>query len=78
MVAWRDRRGPAVDALLAALDSRSPDVRVSAIQALQKLGARKALPRLRALTTDAEREHVDRLITVGEAARAAVAAVAAR
>jgi HEAT repeat protein len=65
----------AVPPLLDALTSKNPDVRVIAIQSLQQLRAREALPQLRALLNDNERSHFDRLITVAEAARNAVAAL---
>jgi FOG: HEAT repeat len=68
----------AVDALIAALDSKSVDVRVNAILALQKTGARKARPQLRALLSDNERCHFGKLISVSEAARAALATLDAQ
>jgi HEAT repeat protein len=44
----------AIHPLIETLQDRSPDVRVDAIQALEKLGAREALPDLRALLNDQE------------------------
>jgi len=66
----------AVDPLIASLSNKSPDMRVAAIQALQKLGAKKAVPRLRVLLTDAETIHTDGLISVGTAASTALAVLA--
>ena len=71
--------GPdAVDALIAALDSKSVDVRVTAILTLEKMRAHKARPQLRALLSDNERCHFDKLISVSEAARAALATLDAQ
>jgi HEAT repeat protein len=67
----------AVNALIGALAGRSPDLRASAILALQKRHVHKALPAIRALLTDSERTHGGALLTVGETARAAVAALTA-
>jgi HEAT repeat protein len=62
----------AVDLLIGALDDESADVRVIAIHSLEKLGARKALPRLRALLGDEEKSHFGAQESVSEAARAAI------
>jgi HEAT repeat protein len=51
----------------------SPDMRVLAIYALEKLKAMEALPQLRALLDDDEKIHFDGLGTVAEAARKAIA-----
>lgn len=63
----------AVDALMAALSDKSSDVRVIAIQALESLGATEALPRLRAMLDDNEKSHFGSLVSVADAARAAIA-----
>jgi len=63
----------AIPALIKALGYDSPDMRVLAIYALEKLHAREALPHLRALLHDDEKIHFDGLGTVAEAARAAIA-----
>jgi HEAT repeat protein len=62
----------AVDALIIALNDKSPDVRVIAVHSLGKLGAVRALPLLHALLADAERCHFDVQQSVGEAARDAI------
>jgi HEAT repeat protein len=59
--------------LIDALDDDSPDVRVIAVEALAKLGAKEALPRLRGLLTDTERSHFGALLSVAEAAKVAIA-----
>ena len=74
-VAWAlgEIGGPAaVQGLLQALHDKSPDVRVIAIQALEKLNARETLPDLRPLLDDNERSHFGKLIPVAEAAQAAI------
>ncbi len=63
----------AIPPLIEMLGDSSPDMRVLAIYALQKLKAKEALPQLRALLDDNERIHFDGLGTVAEAARAAIA-----
>ena len=50
-------------------------MRVSAISALEKLGAVAALPHLYALLNDHEKTHYGAQISVGEAAKAAIAAL---
>jgi HEAT repeat protein len=62
----------AIQVLLKALSNRSADVRVYAIQTLEQLNAREALPKLREMLNDGERSHLDRLLTVAEAARSAI------
>jgi HEAT repeat protein len=63
----------AIPPLLELLADPSPDLRVLSIYALEKLKAKEALPRLKALTQDGETIHFDGLGTVGEAATAAIA-----
>jgi HEAT repeat protein len=63
----------AIPPLIEMLGDTSPDMRVLAIYALEKLKAKEALPQIRALLHDDERIHFDGLGTVAEAARAAVA-----
>lgn len=61
--------GPLID----MLDDKDPSMRVIAIYALKKLGAREALPRLRALLDDHEKANFDKQESVAEAAKAAIA-----
>jgi HEAT repeat protein len=63
---------PAVQGLLEALHSGSPDVRVTAIESLAKLNAKEALPNLRPLLDDNARSHLGRMVSVADAARAAI------
>jgi hypothetical protein len=63
----------AVAALIEMLGHRDPATRVSAIYALETLGAREALPRLEALADDMSRSNSGNQVTVGTAARAAIA-----
>jgi HEAT repeat protein len=63
----------AIPPLIETLGDNSPDIRVLAIYALEKLKAKEALPQLRALLHDDEKIHFDGLGTVAEAARAATA-----
>ena len=63
----------AVQSLIDALGDKSSDVRVIAIQSLQKLGAKEALPRLLALLADNERSHFGEQLSVAAAAKAAIA-----
>jgi HEAT repeat protein len=63
----------AIPPLIETLGDNSPDMRVLAIYALEKLKAKEALPQLRALLDDDEKIHFDGLGTVAEAARAAMA-----
>jgi HEAT repeat protein len=61
--------------LIEALRDKSTDMRVSAISALEKLGAVAALPHLHALLNDHEKTHFGAQIAVAEAAKAAIAAL---
>jgi len=69
----------AIEGLIRALRSPSPQVRVFAIQGLEDLEAGEALPDLLPLLSDHamssydRRGYVQQGITVGEAARAAIA-----
>lgn len=63
----------AIPPLLDALDDRSPDVRVAAIEALVNLQATDALPKLQLLLQDNERIHTGSLGTVSQSAQAAIA-----
>jgi HEAT repeat protein len=63
----------AIRPLIETLGDNSPDMRVKAIYALEKLKAKEALPQLRALLDDDESIHFDGLGTVAEAAKAAIA-----
>ena len=51
-------------------------MRVLAIYALEKLNAREALPRLQELLRDTRRSNLGDPVTVGEAARRAIAVIA--
>jgi hypothetical protein len=68
----------AVGALLQVLERDDPSMRVVAIAALTKLNARAALPKLRQLLRDHRRSNFGGLTTVAEAARRAIAVLAAR
>jgi len=59
-------------ALIARLTDYDPSMRVFAIQALVKLGAKEALPNLRALLNDNEQSRLGTPVTVAETARAAI------
>jgi HEAT repeat protein len=59
--------------LIEALGNNNPSIRVLAIYALEKLGAKEALPRLHELLSDNERSTFDGLVSVAEAAKAAIA-----
>jgi HEAT repeat protein len=59
--------------LIEVLDDKDPSMRVLAIYALEKLGAREALPRLRALLGDHEKANFDKQESVAEAAKTAIA-----
>jgi HEAT repeat protein len=63
----------AVPAILQMLTDKNPDLRVLAIDALETLRAKEALPRLRLLLHDEERIHFDDSRTVAEAAKEAIA-----
>jgi hypothetical protein len=62
----------AVQPLIEMLDDNSPDMRVLAIYALEKLKAVEALPKLRALVNDDQRIHFDGLGPVSQAAKEAI------
>lgn len=62
----------AVPPLIQTLSDKSPDMRVLAVYALEKLRAKEALPQLRLLLADDEKIHFDGLGTVSDAARAAI------
>jgi len=59
----------AIQALIQALQNPSTDVRVVAIDALQTLKAREALPALRAMLNDHTRSSFGQLLSVSEAAQ---------
>jgi HEAT repeats/PBS lyase HEAT-like repeat len=58
--------------LIGVLGDDDPSIRVFAIQALEKLGAREALPRLRTLLNDSEKSRLGNPVSVAETARAAI------
>ena len=60
------------EALIASLSDHDPSMRVFAIQALAELGAKEALPHLRALLSDNEKSRLGTPVTVAETARAAI------
>jgi hypothetical protein len=62
----------AVLPIMQMLADKNPDLRVLAIDALETLRAKEAVPHLRLLLHDDERIHFDGLGTVAEAARAAI------
>jgi len=63
----------AIPRLIETLGDDSPDMRVLAICALEKLNAKEALPRLSVLLNDDARIHFDGLGSVATAARVAIA-----
>jgi HEAT repeat protein len=63
----------AIGPLLAALADPNPSIRVLAINALEALHAKEALPHLAALLNDHERSNSGVRLTVAEAAKAAIA-----
>src|SRR5258708_1555107 len=63
----------AIPPLIETLGDDSPDLRVLAICALEKLNAKEALPRLSVLLNDDARIHFDGLGSVATAARVAIA-----
>jgi HEAT repeat protein len=65
----------AIQPLIAALDKDDPSMRVLVIYALEALHAREAIPRLRMLINDDRKSRFGALVTVSEAARAAIAAL---
>jgi HEAT repeat protein len=62
----------ALQGLVEALHESSPDVRVIAIEALEKLNAKDTLPSLRALLDDNARSDFGEQLSVAEAARKAI------
>jgi ankyrin repeat protein/beta-lactamase regulating signal transducer with metallopeptidase domain len=62
----------AVGPLIEALNDKDPSMRVLAIYALEQLGAKEALPRLRGLLNDREKCNFDKGVSVAEAAKAAI------
>jgi HEAT repeat protein len=68
-----DRR--AIEPLIERLDRDDPSARVLAIFALERLNAREALPVLRELLRDNRRSNFGDLITVGDAAKHAIAVI---
>jgi HEAT repeat protein len=63
----------AVMPLIRTLADPDPSIRVLAIYALEKLGAKDALPALYRLRDDNEKSHFGDLMSVADAAKAAVA-----
>ena len=63
----------AIPPLIETLGDDSPDMRVLAVCALEKLHAKEALPRLRVLLNDDARIHFDGLGSVATAAKVAIA-----
>jgi hypothetical protein len=65
----------AISPLLQQLERDDPSVRVVAIDALEKLNAREALPKLRELLEDTRKSNFGTLTTVAEAAKRAIAII---
>jgi HEAT repeat protein len=65
--------GSAIQPLIQTLSDSNPSMRVLAIYALVELKATEALPRLREFLGDNERSNFDKLESVAEAARDAIA-----
>jgi len=63
----------AIPPLIAALDNDDPSSRVLVIYALEELHAKEAVPRLLTLVSDNRQSRFGALVTVAEAARAAIA-----
>ena len=63
----------AIPPLIAALDSDDPSQRVLVIYALEALHAKEAVPRLLTLVNDHRKSRFGALVTVSEAAKAAIA-----
>jgi hypothetical protein len=63
----------AIPPLIAALDNDDPSNRVLVIYALETLDAKEAVPRLMTLVTDDRKSRFGALVTVSEAAKAAIA-----
>jgi HEAT repeat protein len=68
----------AVGPLIEALDDKNPSIRVLAIYALEKLGAKEALPRLHALLDDQQKTNFGEQVSVANAAKAAIAKLQAK
>ena len=66
-----DRR--AIGPLIDVLDEPDPSMRVLAIYALETLNAKEALPRLFELTMDEQKSNFGGLVSVADAAKAAIA-----
>jgi HEAT repeat protein len=62
----------AVGPLIEALTDKNPSIRVLSIYALEKLGAKEALPHLRALLDDQQKTNFGEQVSVAEAAKAAI------
>jgi hypothetical protein len=65
----------AIQPLITALDEDDPSMRVLVIYALEALHAKEAVPRLLTLVNDDRKSRFGALVTVSEAAKAAVAAL---
>ena len=63
----------AIPPLIAALDNDDPSERVLVIYALEALDAKEAVPRLMTLVNDDRKSSFGALVTVSEAAKAAIA-----
>jgi HEAT repeat protein len=63
----------AIPPLIAALDNDDPSHRVVVIYALEALDAKEAIPRLLTLVNDDRTSRFGALVTVSEAAKAAIA-----
>ena len=63
----------AIPVLIAALDNEDPSNRVLVIYALETLNAKEAVPRLITLLNDDRKSRFGTLVTVSEAAKAAIA-----
>lgn len=62
----------AIPPLIAALDNEDPSKRVLVIYALEELHAKEAIPRLLTLVNDDRKSRFGALVTVSEAAKAAI------
>jgi len=62
----------ATEPLIAALTDADPSIRVFAIHALEKLGAKEALPGLRGLLNDYEKSRLGEPVSVADTAGAAI------
>ena len=65
----------AIQPLIAALDKDDPSMRVLVIYALEALHAKEAIPRLQMLLDDNRKSRFGALVTVAEAAKAAIASL---